>query len=372
VLFRQLYEPDTSTYTYLLADEETREAVLIDTVKEMVDRDLRLVDELGLRLTFVLETHVHADHVTGAGAIRQRTQAKSVVSRRAGAPCADVLIEEGDSVRFGRHALEVRATPGHTDGCVSYVTDDHRMAFTGDALLIRGTGRTDFQQGDPRRLYRSVTTKLFTLPDDTLLYPGHDYRGFTVTTVREEREHNPRLAHKSEDEFVAIMSGLKLAKPRRIDVAVPANLRCGLDEPAELDSGAQGAPGAWAPVERTAEGSPEVAAPWVASRLGAFRLVDIREPDELTGELPKIDAAESVPQAGLLGASAAWQKDEPLVLVCRSGSRSAAAARELEGRGFSRVASMRGGMRAWASGVAGAAPAEPVDEQAAGGTCSGS
>jgi sulfur dioxygenase len=228
MLFRQLFDAETCTYTYLLADEETRAAVLIDPVREQLERDLELVGELGLTLVHVLETHVHADHVTGASLLRARTGARTVVCRDGGAPCADLLVGDGDVVRFGRHALEVRATPGHTGGCVTYVTADRTMAFTGDALLIRGCGRTDLQQGDPRTLYRSVHDKIFTLPDACAIYPGHDYKGRTSSTVGEEKALNPRLGGgRTEDELVAIMQRLDLAYPGKIDVAVPANARCG-------------------------------------------------------------------------------------------------------------------------------------------------
>jgi sulfur dioxygenase len=348
MLFRQLFEPETSTYTYLLADPETKDAVLIDPVKETMERDLAIVNELGLTLRYVLETHVHADHVTAAGELRQLTGAKSVVSRHGGAPCADVLVDDGDAIRFGKHALEVRATPGHTNGCVTYVTDDKKAAFTGDALLIRGTGRTDFQQGDARQLYRSVTEKVFTLPDETLIYPGHDYKGRTVTSVGEEKAFNPRLAGKTEEQFVKIMAELKLAEPKKIKVAVPANLRCGLDEEAAAKPRAPERPTPWAPIERTATGIPEVSARWVAEHIGAFRLVDVREPGELFGELKKIPAAESAPLGQVAAASTRWKKDEPIVVLCRSGGRSGRAALELEALGFHHVASMRGGMLTWA------------------------
>jgi glyoxylase-like metal-dependent hydrolase (beta-lactamase superfamily II) len=337
-IFRQLFEPESSTYTYLLADAATREAVLIDPVRETVERDLEVLHDLGLELTHVLETHVHADHVTGAAELRRRTGARTVVSAHGGAPCADVLVDDGDAIRFGAHTLDVRATPGHTDGCVSYVLRDHSMAFTGDALLIRGAGRTDFQQGDARKLYRSVTQKLFTLPDDTLLYPAHDYRGRTVTTVAEEKAHNPRLAHKSEAEFVAIMKELKLAPPKKIQEAVPANRRCGARDEA------------WAPIQRSAlvsNGAPELDVDWIASHLGEVRLIDVRERSELVGDLRKLDAAEHVPLALLNDAARGWERDEPVVVLCRSGGRSASAALALEAMGFTKVASMRGGMLAW-------------------------
>lgn len=230
MLFRQLFDKDTSTYTYLLADPKTREAVIIDPVAEQADRDQRLLEELGLKLVYVLETHVHADHVTGAGELRERLGVKTVISNRGGADCADVQVSDGDTIPFGRYQLEVRSTPGHTDGCVSYVVRDgeQTLVFTGDALFVRGCGRTDFQQGNPRSLYRSVHEKLYTLPDDTLVYPGHDYKGHTVTTIGEEKAHNPRLNLRiSEEAFVDIMGSLQLPNPRHMDVALPANLQCG-------------------------------------------------------------------------------------------------------------------------------------------------
>jgi sulfur dioxygenase len=229
MIFRQLFDAETSTYTYLLADEDSREAVLIDSVREQVERDLQILSELGLELRYSLETHVHADHVTGAATLRARTGCRTVVSRRGGAPCADVQVDDGDRLPFGARWLEVRATPGHTDGCVTYVLDDRSKAFTGDTLLIRGCGRTDFQQGDARLLWRSVHEKVFTLPDECLLYPGHDYKGRTVTSVGEEKRHNPRLGGaRTVEEFVALMEGLGLPPPKRIAEAVPANQNCGV------------------------------------------------------------------------------------------------------------------------------------------------
>jgi glyoxylase-like metal-dependent hydrolase (beta-lactamase superfamily II) len=231
VLLRQLFDAATSTYTYLVADPVAGEAVLIDPVLEQLERDLGQIADLGLRLVAALDTHVHADHVTALGALRDRTGCATVESAAGGtAGGAARLVAEGDVVRFGGLALEVRATPGHTSGCVTYVTADRTAAFTGDALLIRGCGRTDFQGGDARTLYRSVHGRLFELPDAMVLYPGHDYHGRTVTTVDEEKRLNPRLGGgRTEDEFVATMAALDLAMPARIDEAVPRNLACGRD-----------------------------------------------------------------------------------------------------------------------------------------------
>jgi glyoxylase-like metal-dependent hydrolase (beta-lactamase superfamily II) len=228
MLFRQLFDRSSSTYTYLLADEATQAAVLIDPVRDCVDRDLALVREFGLNLVYALDTHVHADHVTAAGLIAQRTGARTVAGRL-GAPCADVHATSGQRIAFGQCALDVLETPGHTDDSLSYRCQGR--VFTGDALLVRGCGRTDFQNGDARQLYRSITETLFALPDDTLVYPGHDYRGLTVTTVGEEKRWNPRLAGRTADQFVEFMRNLKLDLPARIMEAMPANRACGLEGP---------------------------------------------------------------------------------------------------------------------------------------------
>lgn len=229
LVFRQLFEPISCTYTYLLGDAETKEAVLIDPVLETANRDAKIVNELGLHLKFAVNTHCHADHITGSGLLKKLLPGcKSVISRHSGAS-ADVHIDEGDVVKFGKFTLETRSTPGHTDGCLTYVLGNHTMAFTGDALLIRGCGRTDFQQGCPKTLYKSVHKKIFTLPNACLLYPGHDYTGQTVTTVEEEKKLNPRLT-KTQEEFENIMNSLNLPKPKQIDFAVPANLKCGIQD----------------------------------------------------------------------------------------------------------------------------------------------
>uniref|UniRef100_A0A0E0JM58 persulfide dioxygenase n=1 Tax=Oryza punctata TaxID=4537 RepID=A0A0E0JM58_ORYPU len=233
LLFRQLFEKESATYTYLLADvgDPEKPAVLIDPVDRTVDRDLNLIKELGLKLVYAMNTHVHADHVTGTGLIKTKLPGVKSVIAKASKAKGDHFIEHGDKLYFGNLFLEVRSTPGHTAGCVTYVTGDGddqpspRMAFTGDALLIRACGRTDFQGGSSDELYESI----FTLPKDTLLYPGHDYKGFTVSTVEEEVAYNARLT-KDKETFKTIMDNLNLAYPKMIDVAVPANLLCGIQD----------------------------------------------------------------------------------------------------------------------------------------------
>lgn len=227
MIFKQLFETETSTYSYLLGCERTRRALLIDPVASEIAQYIELLNNHQLKLIYTLETHVHADHITGAGLLREKLSSKSVVHRDAGALCADLLVTDGVSLQVGDLELEVRHTPGHTSGCVSYVMSDR--VFTGDALLIDGCGRTDFQQGSAEQLYDSITGKLFTLPPDTLVYPGHDYRGNTVSTIKQEIAKNSRLGHgRTRDDFVAIMHDLKLAYPKFIDSALPANQSCGL------------------------------------------------------------------------------------------------------------------------------------------------
>jgi glyoxylase-like metal-dependent hydrolase (beta-lactamase superfamily II) len=224
MIFRQLFDRESSTYTYLIADEGTREAALVDPVREQIERDLRLVEQLGLTLRLALDTHVHADHVTATGPLADRTGARIVGGHRAGA-CVDVPVRHGDVLSLGGLRVRVLETPGHTDDSVSYLVGDR--VFTGDALLIRGCGRTDFQNGDAATLYHSITGVLFDLPGETLVYPAHDYKGHTVSTIAEEKRLNARVTGRSRDEFVALMNNLGLPKPKLIDVAVPANRACG-------------------------------------------------------------------------------------------------------------------------------------------------
>ena len=349
MLIRQLFDYETWTYTYLVADEAGGKAVLIDPVIDQVERDMQLLEELGLELLYTFETHAHADHITGSGLLKQRLGSKSVVGAKSGAACADVQVDDGSTIEVGDITFEVRATPGHTDGCVTYVTGDHRNAFTGDALFIRGTGRTDFQQGDARQLYKSIHEKIFTLPDETIIWPGHDYRGRSSSTVAEEKKFNPRVGEGiGEKQFVQIMDKLNLPEPKKLHEAVPANLRCGIIPPESMSGEALPERG-WAVIERTAAGVPEVPPSWVRENLGAIRLVDVREMDEAEAD-GKIPGAEVIPMGTVDEVSKKWDRNEPVVTVCRSGRRSGRVSLELEKLGFKRIASMRGGMLAYQSG----------------------
>jgi len=225
MLFRQLFEPESSTYTYLLAARTGGEALLLDPVKEEVGKYLELIGELNLRLVFALDTHVHADHVTGLGALRTATSCATIMGAQSRAECVSRKVTDGELIKVDGLELRALYTPGHTDDSYSFLAQDR--VFTGDTLLIGSTGRTDFQSGDPRAQYRSLFGKLLQLPDETLVYPAHDYKGRTVSTIGHEKAHNPRLQLPSEREYVSVMRGLKLSNPKLMDVAVPANLACG-------------------------------------------------------------------------------------------------------------------------------------------------
>ncbi len=226
MLFRQLFDPETSTYTYLIADTKTKEAILVDPVLEQVERDLKLLKELGLTLKFCLETHIHADHITGTGKLKKLTACQGLVPVNAHANCADRFIEDGEVLLLGEMQIKAIETLGHTDSHMAYLVNGERV-LTGDAMFIRGCGRTDFQSGDAGQLYDSVTQKLFTLADETLVYPGHDYRGLTVSTIGEEKQHNPRFVGRDRSEFIEFMNSLNLPNPQKMMEAVPANERCG-------------------------------------------------------------------------------------------------------------------------------------------------
>ena len=224
---RQLFDYDTWTYTYIVWDEKTKEAAIIDTVLEQVERDIQHVTELGLNVIYLLETHIHADHITGAGGpIRKKTGAKLLYQKNSGSECADILAQEGDVFKLGQQKINVLHTPGHTNTDISYLIDG--AIFTGDTLLVRDCGRTDFQLGSNQEMYHSLTEKLFTLPKETMVFPAHDYKGLTQSTIGEEIEFNTRVgAKKSFQDFSTIMDNLNLPNPKRIDIAVPGNLKCG-------------------------------------------------------------------------------------------------------------------------------------------------
>lgn len=333
LLFQQLFEHESSTYTYLLGDEISKEAVLIDSVVETVDRDLKLIEELGLKLKYVLDTHIHADHVTGAGEIRNRLEGvKTVVPKNANVPCADILLGDGEEITFGTFPVRAIETPGHTDASLSYLCEG--MVFTGDALLIRGTGRTDFQSGSAEDLYESVTGKLFHLPPETKVYPAHDYKGFTSSTIEMEKKHNPRLGGgKSKADFVNIMSNLKLAYPKKIDLALPANQACGVSQETATNDNS--------PI-------PKVDVKELQARLGRALVVDVRGADEFKGELGHIQGSHQIPLGdNLKHFLQGYERSEEIVFVCRSGRRSEQAAKIGLDLGFNRVANLRGGMERW-------------------------
>lgn len=345
MIFRQLFDAETWTFTYLLADEGTREAILIDPVFEHHLRDVALLRELDLTLRYTADTHVHADHVTGAWLMKNALGSRIAVSKASGAEGADDLLVDGDRLTAGGVNLEVRATPGHTDGCLTYVLADHSKAFTGDALLIRGAGRTDFQQGDTERLFASVRGKIFSLPEACALYPGHDYAGRTSTTVAEERKHNPRLGdHVGIADFTAYMTNLGLPHPKKLDAAVPANLKCG--RPGE-DEQTPHVP-TWGPVIRTFAGGLQVEPDWVNEHRAQLYLLDVRETHEVEASpMGEIEGSVNLPLSQLRARIDEVPRDRPVITICPAGARSSMACKILEGAGVEKVANLPGGLLRW-------------------------
>jgi glyoxylase-like metal-dependent hydrolase (beta-lactamase superfamily II)/rhodanese-related sulfurtransferase len=342
MLFRQLFDGTSFTYTYLLADEGSRRAVLIDPVYERHARDLALLRELDLELVYSIDTHCHADHVTGAWLMREATGSRIVLSKRYGATNVDVAIDHGDELQFGEYALEVRATPGHTAGCVTLLTSDRSMVFTGDALLIRGAGRTDFQGGDPRTLYRSLAANVFSLPDDCMLYPAHDYLGRTASTVGEERRFNPRLGgDANEDDFAGYMNNLGLPHPKLMEAAVPANMRSGRPEHGTYPKVAS-----WGPVVTTYSGINQIEPEWVALHRAELHLLDVRSEREIDDELPVIAGSQIIPLDELRSRLSEVPRLKPVVTVCRSGKRSGMAALILKESSID-AANLAGGIIRW-------------------------
>ncbi len=316
-------------------DRSTREAVIIDPVLETAERDAKLLDELNAKLLYILDTHVHADHITGAALLKSKTNAKTGVSEGAQVECADLNLKDGEILKFGSHQIKALATPGHTDSCMSYLIG--QRVFTGDALLIRGCGRTDFQQGSSAKLYKSVTTKLFTLPPETEVFPAHDYRGLTHSTIALEIKHNPRLGGgKTEEEFIKTMNDLKLSQPKKIHEAVPANLKCG-----NVKSECQIS-------KQIVDGIPEVSPEQVRATQGKVRLIDVRRADEFVGELGHIAGAELITQGDALNQFLTeGDRNQEIVFVCRSGGRSGTATSQSLNLGYKNTANMVGGMIKW-------------------------
>ena len=342
MFFKQLFDPASSTLTYLIADDASHEAVLIDPVVEQVERDVRLLREHGLRLKYTLETHVHADHVTAAHALKHATAAQTAVCRDCNAQGYDRLLGDGAVILFGNEEILTIATPGHTPGSVSYLWRDR--LFTGDTLLIGGCGRTDFQNGSAEALWHSITEKLFKLDEQILVYPGHDYKGRRVSSIGEEKRFNARLAGKTRDEFLSTMKDLNLPMPARIHEAVPSNLGAGADQPAVVRASER-----WAALENRVEVQ-SVSARQLAEALRApgIHLLDVRTPAEFEGA--RIAGAVNVPlgqldPAGLLARIGA---DAPVYCVCQTGTRSQLAAAALRSAGFTRVVHVDGGTNAWA------------------------
>jgi len=336
MIFRQLFDSTSGTYTYLLASRRGGEALIIDPVLERVERYLQLVRELDLRLVKAVDTHLHADHITGLGALRDRTHCITVMGEHTQADVVSMRVAEGDRIDIEGVHLGVLYTPGHTDDSYSYLLGDR--VFTGDTLLIRGTGRTDFQNGDPRAQYDSIFNKLMKLPDETLVYPAHDYKGETVSTIGEEKSFNPRLKVKSIDEYVDLMNNLNLPNPKMMDVAVPANIHVGLRQEEIARKG-------WALSATEAmalRGAKEVA------------IVDLREKGErekhgvIPGSLhaPYPDLVENISAGGMLHELAA-ATGKRIVFYCAYGERSAMAVQAAQDAGLKTACHIEGGIDAW-------------------------
>jgi sulfur dioxygenase len=336
MIFRQLFDATSGTYTYIMASRPGGEALIIDPVLEKVDRYLQLVRELDLKLVKAVDTHLHADHITGLGALRDRTHCITVMGENTKADVVSMRVAEGDRLEIEGLRLDVLYTPGHTDDSYSYLFDDR--VFTGDTLLIRGTGRTDFQNGDPRAQYDSIFNKLLKLPDATFVYPAHDYKGDTVSTIGEEKIFNPRLKVKSMDEYAELMNNLKLPNPKMMDVAVPANMRVGLHQEEVARKG-------WALTVAEAmalRGRPDVA------------IVDLREKSErekhgiVPGSLhaPYPSLQEEIAAGGMLHelATAAGKR---IVFLCAFGERSAMAVQAAQDAGLKTASHISGGIDAW-------------------------
>ncbi|MFO7630246.1 MAG: rhodanese-like domain-containing protein [Prochlorococcaceae cyanobacterium] len=341
LLLRQLFDAETGTYTCLLVDVPSAEGVLIDSVFDQHGRDLALIQELGVKLVASLDTHAHADHVTGSWLMQQVTGCAIGLAACVGADNVTLPLRHADQVHFGDRYLEVRSTPGHTDGCLTFVLDDQSIAFTGDALLVRGCGRCDFQHGDAHTLFRSIHEQIFSLPDHCLLYPAHDYSGRSLTSVVEEKAFNARLGGAAtERDFVGHMENMKLPHPHRIAEALPGNMRSG--KPRQLQAAES-----WAPLQHSYAGLPELSPDWLVEHLGQLTILDVRSSEEFNGPEGRVPGSLLLPLPELEAGAAAIPADRPVVVVCHSGSRSALATQQLLKAGRSQVANLRGGLSRW-------------------------
>jgi glyoxylase-like metal-dependent hydrolase (beta-lactamase superfamily II)/rhodanese-related sulfurtransferase len=336
MIFRQLFDSVSGTYSYLLASRAGGEALILDPVLEKADRYCQLLRELDLRLVKAVDTHLHADHVTGLGELRDRTQCITIMGEQSKADVVSMRVSDGDKVMIEGLSLDVMYTPGHTDDSYSYLMGDR--VFTGDTLLIRGTGRTDFQNGSSRAQYESIFNRLLKLPDETMVFPAHDYKGDTVSTIGEERRYNPRLQVRSVDEYIELMANLKLPNPKMMDVAVPANMHVGLHQ------------------EELAKQGLALSARDAVNSLGRpdILLVDLRETSErakhgtISGAMhaPYPGIAESLKPGGMLREVAA-ATGRRVVFFCAFGERSAMAVAAAKNAGLANTAHIEGGIDAW-------------------------
>ncbi|MEM8839266.1 MAG: MBL fold metallo-hydrolase [Pseudomonadota bacterium] len=332
MIFRQLFDHVSGTYSYIIASRQGAEALIIDPVLEKVDRYLKLFEELDLKLVKTIDTHIHADHITGAGPLRDHTKCITVMGENTKADVVSMRVADGDTIKIDGVALGVIYTPGHTDDSYSFTMEDR--VFTGDTLLIRGTGRTDFQNGDARQQYDSIFNRLLKLPDDTFVYPAHDYKGDTVSTIGEERRFNPRLQVNSVEEYVAIMEALNLPNPKMMDVAVPANLKVGYQQELVAERG-------WA------IGAEETADCAVADDILLIDLREAAERDrhgEIAGSihLPYQSLQENLENGVLRN----LERDKKLVFYCAYGERSAMAVQAAQDAGLKSAKHIAGGMTA--------------------------
>ena len=343
MIFKQLFDQTSATFSYLLADEVSRKAIFIDTVYEQHERDLSLIRELDLVLLTCLETHCHADHVTGAWLLKYTTDCEIMASEHSGIELLDKNLRGGAKIKFGKEILNVIETPGHTNGCISFVTEDKSMVFTGDSLLVRGCGRTDFQEGSAKQLYHSIKEGLFALPDDCIVYPAHDYSGRTASTIGEEKKLNPRIGGQAnENDFVGYLENMQLPHPKKLEVAVPANVRAGRPKDDQLPKQPD-----WGPVVVSYSGVTEISPQWVASHMEEVHILDVRTAIEAAEEQARIYRAQLIPINELRDRVNEVPKDKPVVTICRSGKRSVLAANILRELGWKEIANISGGLLRW-------------------------